>query len=214
MSKINPSTPLRIKAVFFDMDGVMCPTTIHKVARVVEQLLDLKEGLLLTQQFYFVDEIYSQMEKGEMTEKQFWRQFCRRVNRSLPDFWPTIFPQALRKDRIRIRHKMKRLVLRLKDKGIKTAVLSNISEPFARRHYRLGHYQIFDHLILSHKVGFRKPDVRIYLHALSLVKAQPHESVFIDDKEENVKVANQLGMKGIVYENTNQIWRWLEKILI
>lgn len=114
----------------------------------------------------------------------------------------------------KIRPKMKKLVFHLKKNKVKTAVISNVSEPYAKRHFALGHYQIFDYLILSHEVGLRKPDIRIYHHALYVVDVKPEESIFIDDREENVKVANQLGMKGIIYENTNQVWRRLEKILI
>jgi len=210
MAKINHLTSLRIKAVFFDMGGVMVISSVDDISQAIERFFKIKNFHFLNSPF--ARDLFYQTETGKITEEKFWQEFSKKVNRALDPGWKKIIPSSLKK--AKIRHKMKELVLSLKKKRIKTAVLSNVSGPFARRHFRLGHYQIFDHLILSHEVGFRKPDKRIFYHALSVVKAQPHESVFIDDKEENISVANTLGIKGILYQNTNQVWRELENFLI
>ncbi|NTU69886.1 HAD family phosphatase, partial [bacterium] len=33
----------------------------------------------------------------------------------------------------------------------------------------------------------------------------PEETIFIDDREKNVKVAQSLGIKGIIFKNKNQL---------
>jgi putative hydrolase of the HAD superfamily len=193
------------------MGGVMVPSSAHKVGKLVEEIFNIPVGLF-TSKTLFIDELYELFETGKIDEKQFWQRYATKFSKPLPDLWPTIFPEALKRTS-KIRHKMKKLVSNLKKSGIKTAVLSNVSEPYARRHFRLGHYQIFDYLILSHIVGIRKPDVRIYYHALSVVNVKPHESVFIDDLKENIEVAENLGMKGIVYKNTRQVWREVGRLI-
>lgn len=55
----------------------------------------------------------------------------------------------------------------------------------------------FKELILSHKVGFTKPDPRIYQEVLKRSDHAAQECLFVDDLERNVKAAHELGMKTI-----------------
>jgi putative hydrolase of the HAD superfamily len=58
---------------------------------------------------------------------------------------------------------------------------------------------IFDEYVLSYETGSLKPETEIYNNALKQAGISPEEAVFIDDLEENVKAADRLGMKGILY---------------
>jgi putative hydrolase of the HAD superfamily len=60
----------------------------------------------------------------------------------------------------------------------------------------LGH---FDALVLSHEVGLRKPDRRIYEHCRGVAGRPAHECLFIDDLEANVAAARACGWKGLHY---------------
>jgi putative hydrolase of the HAD superfamily len=57
----------------------------------------------------------------------------------------------------------------------------------------------FDALVLSHEVGLRKPDRRIYEHCRGLAGRPAHECLFIDDLEANVEAAHACGWKGLRY---------------
>ncbi len=59
---------------------------------------------------------------------------------------------------------------------------------------------IFDHYLLSYELGILKPDPAIYLAALEKAGARADESVFIDDMEENIRGAEAIGIRGILYE--------------
>jgi len=61
---------------------------------------------------------------------------------------------------------------------------------------RLGLRKYFDSITLSAHAKAAKPDEGIYQNALNQVHAMPEESVFIDDKSENVQAAASIGMKG------------------
>ena len=58
-----------------------------------------------------------------------------------------------------------------------------------------------DHLMekafYSHDLGCRKPEREIYLRALELSGVKAEESLFIDDNQENVEAAEEVGMKSI-----------------
>lgn len=61
----------------------------------------------------------------------------------------------------------------------------------------------FDFVVISAEVGFAKPTVEIYKKYLELSKLQPFEILFIDDKLENLKVANDLGMKTVLFDRSD-----------
>jgi putative hydrolase of the HAD superfamily len=58
----------------------------------------------------------------------------------------------------------------------------------------------FDHLVLSHELGVRKPDPRAYAHCQHLVGQPAAQCLFIDDLPSNVAAARACGWQGIVYE--------------
>ncbi len=57
--------------------------------------------------------------------------------------------------------------------------------------------QRFEVVIESSKVGFRKPDPRIYQLACSKLGVEPSETIYLDDLGINCKAAHQLGMYAI-----------------
>ncbi len=71
----------------------------------------------------------------------------------------------------------------------------------------------FDHMIASCDVKLIKPDPKIYTLALDRAGVAPEESVFIDDREVNVKAAEALGIHAILFENKRQIMSALDALL-
>jgi putative hydrolase of the HAD superfamily len=56
---------------------------------------------------------------------------------------------------------------------------------------------LFEHVVESSKVGFRKPDPRIYQHACDLLGVPPERCIYLDDLGINLKPARALGMQTI-----------------
>ena len=82
--------------------------------------------------------------------------------------------------------------------GYRLALLSNTNElhtEYCREHYHFFHH--FHHLILSHEVGFLKPDKSIYNIALERSGSEPEECLFVDDLLLNIEAAASLGMRTI-----------------
>lgn len=94
--------------------------------------------------------------------------------------------------------KLLNLVRTLQEKKYKCYVLSNVSDginlmPEKDKLIKFNGY------ILSYQVGLLKPAKGIFEKLLKNYKLNPEECLFIDDKEENIKTAEKLNMKGHVY---------------
>lgn len=56
---------------------------------------------------------------------------------------------------------------------------------------------LFEHVVESSKLGWRKPDPRIYRHACDLIGVGPQHCIYLDDLGINLKPARALGMRTI-----------------
>lgn len=66
-------------------------------------------------------------------------------------------------------------------------------------------YNEFDAHILSFEVGLLKPDAAIYEHTLRQCGLTAGRTLFIDDIHANIEGARRVGLRGIVYQNADQI---------
>jgi len=98
-------------------------------------------------------------------------------------------------------HDMTALVRRAKAAGIKTAMLSNSWGEMYPEHLFDG---MFDVIVISGRVGMRKPEPRIYHHTVELLEVEPGVCVFVDDMPHNVVAAVNLGMVGIHHVSYEQ----------
>jgi putative hydrolase of the HAD superfamily len=95
-------------------------------------------------------------------------------------------------------------------------VLATVNnESRALNEYRLAQFDLldeFDGFFSSCYLGLRKPDRRIYQIALDVLQRDPEETVFIDDRAENVAAAATLGMHGIRYEGSARLAEELARL--
>ena len=74
-------------------------------------------------------------------------------------------------------------------------------------------YKIFNPVIISCDVGMRKPNKEIYTLILRKLHTNPEETIFIDDREWNIKSAKEIGIKTILIEDNKKTMNLLEKLL-
>ena len=65
--------------------------------------------------------------------------------------------------------------------------------------------EMFTTFFSSCWLGVSKPSRRIYELALTISQAKPHQSVFIDDREQNLPPASALGMHTLRYVSPGQL---------
>ena len=69
-------------------------------------------------------------------------------------------------------------------------------------------------IVISARVKMKKPDKAIYHHLLNSFNLIPEETVFIDDKKENILACEQVGMTGIEFKNPDDLIRSLSQLNI
>ena len=69
----------------------------------------------------------------------------------------------------------------------------------------------FDVLVWSYQLGVAKPERAIYRYALERLGTRPEETLFIDDKAENVDAATAMGMKGMIFSTVEKLREELRK---
>ncbi len=85
-------------------------------------------------------------------------------------------------------------------------LLSNESrELMAYRIPEFGLSVLFDAFLVSSYIGLRKPEAAFFQCALDISQRAPGECVFIDDRQENVAAARELGIHGICLETPHQV---------
>lgn len=95
---------------------------------------------------------------------------------------------------------MAKLLQLLKQQVPKMYLLSNTNEiHWNEIHTRFNIARHFDELVLSHTIGLAKPEPEIYEHVLQLSGVPASKCLFIDDLEVNVRAAEQLGIKCILF---------------
>ena len=69
----------------------------------------------------------------------------------------------------------------------------------------------FDDAVLSFQVGAMKPAREIFLNALQRSGCAPEESFFVDDIEDNVRGAQEVGIPGVRFKDEKQLLEALAK---
>jgi FMN phosphatase YigB (HAD superfamily) len=94
----------------------------------------------------------------------------------------------------------------------KVAILSNGgSREAMNRKFRLN--ELVDLQVFDGEEGVAKPDPRIYQRTLTRLGVQPEESVFVDDTESNINVAQRLGIHAIHFKSTTQAITEIQAVL-
>jgi len=107
------------------------------------------------------------------------------------------------------------ILKKLKDKNYDCYVLSNWSaETFAGMIDDYTFLKLFDGLLISGEDKLMKPDSAIYELAKNRFNLNPEETVFIDDKQENIEAALALEFKTIHLTNPKNIEIEINKFLI
>src|SRR5262249_1473847 len=90
------------------------------------------------------------------------------------------------------------LVRRLRPR-YKVSVLSNADSSLRARLERDGIHGLFDGVVVSAEVGMAKPEPAIFRLAAERLGLLPRECIFVDDWDDNVVAAREVGMRGVLH---------------
>jgi len=100
---------------------------------------------------------------------------------------------------------MVQTVKELRETGVPVALLTNAVREFRTViESTLPIYELFDVIVDSSEVGLRKPDSRIYELTASRLNLVPAECLMVDDLVDNVNGANDIGMTGLLFSDSEK----------
>lgn len=203
------SDSLKIRAVILDYGQVLAGhPTVQEFSRLAAIFNVDYES------FYRVWEggrdIY---DRGDLTAEEYWRKLASQTNTSLGgeqiemlreveiEIWTHPIPGMLE------------WVTQLRAGGIKTGLLSNMPLDLVT-HLRKNcpWVEHFTFQTFSSEVRLIKPAPAIYEHTLSGLGAVAEETLFVDDREPNIRAARALGIHAIQFQSVAQLRRDLEKL--
>jgi len=207
MANHEAATLSNTKAVIFDYGEVLCHAPSAGEIETIAKMFDLSR-----EQFRVLwTRNRDQFDRGDISSEVYWRKFADDAGRPVDDellrdlaerdvaMWSAVNPEMIA------------WLEELSKAGIKTAVLSNMHADmadYARRNFRwlVG----LNCVTLSAEVRSIKPQPEIYEHCLRGLKTSPGETLFIDDREVNVKAAEAMGIHGIQFKSLPQLRRELQ----
>ena len=189
-----------IKAIIFDAGGVLFnskkslfDTPIEYLVRVTNQPKDIVDKAYR--------EVIKDCEYKEVGQKELWERIMTKLDTQIPFDGQNPIAEGFKVFR---RDEELFPIIRKLKANYKLAIVSNANAVEAATPQAAGIYREFDTVILSYKVGVRKPDPKIYQIAINQLQLAPEEIIFVDNNQENFGEANKLGLKGILFKNTEQ----------
>jgi epoxide hydrolase-like predicted phosphatase len=181
-----------IRAIIFDVGGVLFRTEDHSHRRLLEKKLGLAHGEV--EEIVFNSDMGQKAQRGEISDDALWAWVGDRLELGgqlddfKNDFWAG---DVLDEKSIAFIRSLKPVY--------QTAVISNATDWLDNLLTNLGIADAFDVIIGSAQERIMKPDPAIYKRALDALGRRAEETVFIDDFQINVDGARALGMEAILY---------------
>jgi epoxide hydrolase-like predicted phosphatase len=187
-----------IKAIVFDFAGVI--GTDGYWIWLKEKLSDFKN-----KKKYFQD-LSIQVDSGKITNQEFVQTIAKRLKISEKIVWKEIFK------RIIINQDLLTLISQFKKK-YKIGLLTNYTNEWMSqltKIYKLNKY--FNIKVISSLEKLIKPNKKIYLITLDLLKSKPNEIIFIDDRQINVDGGESVGIKSLLFVSNKKLIKDLENL--
>jgi beta-phosphoglucomutase family hydrolase len=187
-----------IKAVLFDMDGVIAETEhVHIEA---EKQTMLRHGVQITE-----DELHRYT--GTTARQMFTELIAKyRIDTTFEEIFnekEQIMFKLLEMDTQPVKGVIE-LLHKLIEKHVKLAVASSSHRRLVQ--YVLRKFEItglFDSIITAEDVAHGKPDPEIFLKSAERLKVSPAQCLVVEDAELGVEAAKAAGMKCLGYKNPN-----------
>ena len=193
---------MALRAVIFDYGRVLTgppdPAAHAALVRITGLSSDCLDSLYWTDRQAY--------DEGKLTGLEFWRKLAGEAGLKLSE--SAIAELNLWDARMWTRGDAAMLdwQLAIRQRGLLTAIVSNMGDAVHEHMEReLEWLSRFDVLVWSYQLRVAKPNPAIYRYALERLGTRPGETLFVDDKPENVDVAAALGMKALVFSTVEKL---------
>lgn len=191
-----------LRAVIFDYGMVLTAQPDREAHDAMVRITGLEPGQF--EKLYWTDR--HAYDEGKLTGIAFWEKFARdsgiafapaqlaELNRLDARMWTTQNPVMVAWQR------------QLKERGLRTAILSNMGDSVLESIERsYAWIQNFDVLVWSFQLGMAKPDPAIYVETLKRLGTKAEETLFVDDRRENIDAARVLGLVAMEFTTPERL---------
>ena len=191
-----------IKNLIFDLGGVLINLDTSKSIEAFKLLVDPGKTADKSSPVSVMDlmgggesQLVQLYQTGDITTEEFVStllQVCRQgtTSEQILDAWCAML------EGLPV-HRMERL-RKLKEKGFKVYILSNINDWHVRwtlRKFREWNMPALDGVYFSNEMHLAKPDPRCYEKVITETGILPSETLYIDDLTQNIEAGRQAGLQ-------------------
>ncbi|MCC8977840.1 HAD family hydrolase [Bradyrhizobium acaciae] len=155
------------------------------------------------------DPLWTAMQRGEISERDYWLTRSREVGRMLGEDWrdmETFVKRARGADpETVIRPEAARAITLAADAGFRLAILSNELDLFYGADFRtrLPILKRFETIVDATHTGILKPDRRAYQSVLDELALRAEDCIFVDDQRRNITGAAACNMRTVLFDVRN-----------
>lgn len=201
-----------IRTIFFDIGGVIVKAPTLEFLKYGSEIFECEPRHLEDA----TAQVLPYLETGEIQTDEFWEKIgsalaASGTGKAAPVWRFKGFWEGILSDSLSVDTEMINLVRRLKA-HVRVAALTNVIKEHAMLLQRHNVYEHFNPVVLSCKIGLRKPDPRIYEKAAELAKTSPERCLLIDDSLVNLEAAQKFGYRVLQYTNIDDLKRALYQL--
>ena len=184
----------KYKTIIFDLGAVILNISYENTINELTKL-----GVKNAENFYskkVQTELFNKIETGKISNMEFLKELQKETKnaniKQVKMAWNSMLLD-LPEERLKT-------IKKLKDNH-KIFLLSNtnsihinaLKEQFGNKKW-IAFCELFDKMYLSHELGLRKPDVKIFEHILNEQKLKAEEVFFVDDSPQHIISAKKIGI--------------------
>lgn len=197
-----------IKNIIFDVGKVLMS---YEPEKYMENLGFTKQEIEAVNKAMFQHPFWNESDRGSLSSQELLEGFIshapayeEQIRRAYETVGETIALLPHTVDWVR----------EMKERGYRLYILSNYAErTFEQTRDQMEFLKFMDGAVFSFQCRLIKPEEEIYRYLCSRYELTPEETIFLDDRPENVETARKCGIHGIVFENFEQASLQLEEEL-
>jgi epoxide hydrolase-like predicted phosphatase len=197
-----------IKAIIFDFGRVISAQKPPSLFRSYESDLGLELGTINS--LMFTSKAWQEALVGGKTVEEFWQEIGAELNLNTPAEIDA-FSRRYQSDES-INQPILHLLQELNGR-YKLAVLSNSPAGLRQWLADWNLLDLFDTVFCSGDEGVVKPETAAFEIILQRLGVEPEEAVFIDDTDEHVVAARNMGLQGIPFTTAEALREELTRLL-
>lgn len=190
------------KAIIFDLGNVIFICSFENTINYWSDLTSISTKEL-RKRLDFTEKFHKDFEKGIISPDDFRKELSNQIeyNLSKTEFekgWNSIYEnlidgvEALLSD---LKHNYKIIAL----------TNTNLTHSFVWQEKYKNILTHFEKVFSSHEIKYRKPELESYKICVNYLNVKPNEIIFLDDRLENLKGAEKIGIKTILVKSFPQM---------